>query len=292
MIKATHLAGEGDEAAAEVDKFIAVLELNKDFLFGDATYAINKNRQVKLRKPEEMPLEVDMEKLRTHTVDEVEGMINDEFTFTDAHNFRKLRDLTVTRLTLFNARRGGEPCRLKINEWQEAKEGVWIDKQKADAVDDPLHREMLDSYKVTYQTGKGNNHLVPILFPKDTVEAMNRLCDVEAREMAGIPNDNMYVFACTQNSSSHVSGWLALDTVCKEAGIQNKARINATKNRHRVSTMYAAFDLPEAKRALFFKHMGHSAQINENIYQAPLAIQEITHVGSVLHHIDAGKNMY
>ncbi|XP_070181181.1 uncharacterized protein [Littorina saxatilis] len=70
--------GEGDEAAAEVDKFIAVLELNKDFLFGDATYAINKNRQVKLRKPEEMPLEVDMEKLRTHTVDEVEVLLNFE----------------------------------------------------------------------------------------------------------------------------------------------------------------------------------------------------------------------
>jgi hypothetical protein len=121
---------------------------------------------------------------------------------------------------------------------------------------------------------------------------MNCLCDNEVREMAGIPNDNKYVFACTQNSSTHVSGWLALDIVCKEAGIQNNARINATKNRHRVSTMYAAFELPEAKRALFFKHMGHSAQINENIYQAPLAIQEITHIGSVLHHIDAGKNMY
>ena len=55
--------------------------------------------------------------------------------------------------------------------------------------------------------------------------------------------------------------------------------------------MYAAFDLPESKRALFFKHMGHSGQINEDIYQAPLAIQEVTHVGSVLHHIDTGKEI-
>eukprot|EP00057_Strongylocentrotus_purpuratus_P007218 XP_011661692.1 PREDICTED: uncharacterized protein LOC105437122 [Strongylocentrotus purpuratus] len=52
--------------------------------------------------------------------------------------------------------------------------------------------------------------------------------------------------------------------------------------------MYAAFELPEAKRALFFKHMGHSGMINENIYQTPLAIQEVTQVGSILQHIDSG----
>ena len=56
--------------------------------------------------------------------------------------------------------------------------------------------------------------------------------------------------------------------------------------------MYAAYELPEAKRALYFKHMGHSGQINENIYQAPLAIQEVTHVGSIFQHIDSGKSMY
>jgi hypothetical protein len=34
--------------------------------------------------------------------------------------------------------------------------------------------------------------------------------------------------------------------------------------------------------------MGHSGHVNENIYQAPPAIQEITHISSVLHQIDAG----
>lgn len=147
VVKTTCLVKKEDAAAAEIDKFIAVLELNHHYLFGDATYAINKNRQVKLRKPEELLLEEDMQTLRTHMGDEAEKIINDQFILWDAHNFRKLRDLIVTRLTLFNARRGGEPCRLTINEWQEAKDYVWIDKQKVDAVCNPLDRDMLESYK-------------------------------------------------------------------------------------------------------------------------------------------------
>ena len=90
----------------EIDRFITVLELNHSFLFGDATYAINKNRQVKLRKPDELPLDEDMQKLRAYAVEEISGILNDEFTVGDAHTFKKLRDLTISRLTLFNARRG------------------------------------------------------------------------------------------------------------------------------------------------------------------------------------------
>ncbi|XP_030848126.1 uncharacterized protein LOC105437122 isoform X3 [Strongylocentrotus purpuratus] len=286
--KATYLSTGDDRGAEEIDKFIAVLELNHSFLFGDATYAINKNRQVKLRKPDALPLEADMQKLRTYSVDGVQEIVSDEYLVWDIHNFKNLRDMTVSRLTLFNARRGGEPCRLNLSEWEEANADVWIDKQRAEDIDDPLERDMLQNFKVAYQTGKGNNHLVPVLFPKDTVEAMQRLCDPEVREMVGIPSDNTYVFTCTQKSMSHVTGWHALNSICKAAGIVNKAQINATKNRHRVSTMYAAFELPEAKRALFFKHMGHSGMINENIYQTPLAIQEVTQVGSILQHIDSG----
>lgn len=290
VIKATHLAKEEDADAEEIDKFVAVFRLNDNFLFGDAVYTINKNRQVKLRKPHELPLEDDMQTLRLYSITKAEEMLNDKYMVWDGHSFIQLRDLVVARLTLFNARRGGEPCRLKINEWNEALQDVWIDKQRTDAVDDPIGKELLENIKVTYQTGKGNNHLVPVLFPKDTVEAMKLLTDKETRTAAGVHEANDYVFASTQNSSFHVSGWHALNGISSAAGIHNTAHINATKNRHRVSTLYAAMDLPQSKRELFFKHMGHSGEINADIYQAPLAIQEVTQVGRVLQQIDSSKN--
>jgi hypothetical protein len=54
--------------ANEVDKFVDVLSLNYNFLFGDAVYSINKNREVKLRKPEEMPSETDVKTVREYTL--------------------------------------------------------------------------------------------------------------------------------------------------------------------------------------------------------------------------------
>ena len=51
---------------------------------------------------------------------------------------------------------------LTINQWKEAINGEWVDKADQDTED------ML----VTYQTGKGADHLVPVMFPPDTLAAM------------------------------------------------------------------------------------------------------------------------
>lgn len=40
--------------------------------------------------------------------------------------------------------------------------------------------------------------------------------------------------------------------------------------------------------SLFRKHLGHSEETNKNIYQTPLALKELTVVGSRLQTIDEG----
>ncbi|KAJ8018484.1 hypothetical protein HOLleu_43501 [Holothuria leucospilota] len=288
IVKATHLVQRQDGEASEIDSFVAILELNQNFLFGDAAYQINKNRQASLRKPAALPLEEDVTKLRNFILSVIKNMMTDNFIVWDSNNFRRLRDMVVARLTLFNARRGGEPCRLSIEEWREAMADEWIDQTRADAITDPIEKYMLTKLKITYQTGKGNNHLVPVLFPDDCVEAIKVLTSTEARSTAGVSESNGYLFPCVQMSPNHVTGWHALNSICDEAEVLNKARLTATKNRHRVSTIYASMDIPVSERPLFFKHMGHSSDINENIYQAPPAIMEITKVGRQLHQIDIG----
>ena len=109
-----------DDMAQEVDKFVAVLELNKDTVslwallfttFGDASYTLSKNREEKLRLPTNQPLSADIIKVKTHTTEEMEKLTA-EMDFCDEHKFIQLRDNLVARLTLFNARHGGEPSRL------------------------------------------------------------------------------------------------------------------------------------------------------------------------------------
>ena len=58
--------------------------------------------------------------------------------------------------------------------------------------------------------------------------------------------------------------------------------LTADKLRHRTSTLFDSLDLPSEKREAFFRHMGYSESINRDVHQCPLALKEITEVGSFL----------
>jgi len=50
-----------------------------------------------------------------------------------------------------------------------------------------------------------------------------------------------------------------------DANVQHPEQQTATKSRRRISTLYAVMDVPTKERQYFYKHMGHSEKINENI---------------------------
>ena len=52
ILMASYLGEDNDAKAAEVQHFVHYLELNRDAVFADAVYAINKSRQERLRMPE------------------------------------------------------------------------------------------------------------------------------------------------------------------------------------------------------------------------------------------------
>lgn len=147
---------------------------------------------------------------------------------------------------------------------------------------------MAGNFKVAYQSGKGNKHLVPVLFPKDTIEPVRKLCDEDIRSAAAIASTNIFLFPTTNGSENHVSGWHAVSNVCEKVDLTNKETLTATKNRHRLSKLFALMDVPESERQYIYKHMGHSEETNQHIYQAPLAVKELTVVGKCLQTIDEG----
>ena len=63
VCKGIHLVNDSDEKAEGIDKFLAVFGLHYHSLFADATYALNRNRQVKLRRPENLPSDEDVNPL-------------------------------------------------------------------------------------------------------------------------------------------------------------------------------------------------------------------------------------
>ena len=135
-------------------------------------------------------------------------------------------------------------------------------------------------------TGNGNK-LVSTLVPKETIPAIEILIKKENRVADGVANENQFIFPSTHSSGMHCHGWHAINTVCQQAGISSES-INATKQRGRISTLYASCDVPPEKRHLFFQHMGHNPEVNIGSYQRPLALETISHVGKVLQSLDSG----
>ncbi|KAJ8050230.1 hypothetical protein HOLleu_03349 [Holothuria leucospilota] len=114
LIRGMYLIDDEDDKASDVDKFIDVFELSHDYLFGDATYAMNRNRNEKLRKPEALPLEEDIAKVREYTLFRMQAITKESYVVFDTHNFVELRDLLVSRLTLFKCKAGRRAVQVAV----------------------------------------------------------------------------------------------------------------------------------------------------------------------------------
>ena len=197
----------------------------------------------------------------------------DIFDF-NATSYVLVRSAVATSLIIFNARRGGEPVRLRLKQWEEALKGEWIEKV---VEPEDVHN---DTMLVTYQTGKGANHLVPVMFPPETIFAMKYLANQDVRRQAGVMDSNDFVFASTQKGSSHASGWHCINDILKRISLEGA--INATRNRHRVASLLAKLNLSDNEKNLIYQHFGHSKNVNESIYQSAAGSLQLKNTGKRL----------
>ena len=264
---------------ADMTRFLDVIDLQWHYIFLPAQVECEKKR-IGLRKPSAMPDEDDVSHFRDFIKQEMVKLA-DKYEMWDKHTFVRARILVVARLTMFNARRGGEPARLTLKEWEEAITDAWIDPNLVEKIDDPMEKHLVENLKLAYQSGKGSRKMVPVLITEDTVELITKLlCE---RSNCQISEHNVYLFPNTGASLDHASGYHCLKSIVDTCPSLKKPKLLiADKFRHRVSTMFAQLDLPDEQRHIFYSHMGHSETINKNVYQCPLAVREVTQVGKFL----------
>lgn len=281
-----HAKKEDDTKVSSHKRFLDVFKLHEGRIFADATYAINYSRQEKLRMPQQQADEEDIASLGLYIQSTIQEL-SSEFTFVDRHEFVLLRDSLCSRLTLFNARRGGEPSRLKMSQYHFAKDGKWINDKSIEQLS-TCEKKLFSDMLVGYQPGKGN-HLVPVLIPRDCIRGLDILCDPEIRKRVDVLQSNEFLFPNTSLSPDHVIGWPCIHKMCLNANIERPEKLTASKQRHRISTIYSALQVPESERQYFYKHMGHSMDVNLGTYQYPLPVMEVIKVGKHLQDIDRGK---
>ena len=141
---------------------------------------------------------------------------------------------------------------------------------------------------ITYQTGKGSDHVVPVMFPHGTIKGMQYLTNPEVRANIGVNKDNPYVFSSTENSKGHAYGWHCISDILKRFSL--KGAINATRNRNRVASLLGKLKLSEHEKSLIFNHFGHCKCINENVYQAVAGSVQLQITGKRLMEIHTSSS--
>lgn len=260
----------------EMCKFQMAYAFRSYEMFANARYRCISNSMDKARRPEQLPVEEELKKMK-HYISHRLKDLEKNFEISD---YSTLRSLVVCRLTLYNGRRGEEPSRMLVKEWEDAMRGVWLSPEKVEAVEDRAEKFLLGQFYLVYLYGKGNK-FVPVLIPKDVLKAVQIL--IVNRDAQGIRSENQFLFA-SKKSYCHCSGWPAVGQVAKKADVC----INATRNTHRISTVYAGLHLAEEDQKVFMDHMGHEANINAENYQCPVGLKEVNVMGKFLSQIDEG----
>ena len=279
-LKAIAYTQQKDNEAIQIEKFQSVFKLWEDTIFGDSELKLQSTADKKAKKPAELPVEKDLSTLRDHLASVIQKGSSGDIT---SECYIPLRNAICARLTLYNARRGGEPARISEEDLREGLNDSWL------PVDD-LEKSLMSASKITYITGK-RHKLVPLIIPRDVIKGLEILIDPIRRANVSISKDNNYVFASTKHSDRHTSGWHALNFFCKKLNLTTASKITATKNRHRMSTSYAMMDMNESDKAIFYDHMGHSKGMNEQRYQCPPAKKELETVGTFCDYVDKSKKI-
>ncbi|KAL3870920.1 hypothetical protein ACJMK2_038948 [Sinanodonta woodiana] len=267
-----------DDKYDEIKKFQLAYSFRSHEMFSNARYQCISSSVDKARRPEQLPEEEELMKLKTFISGQVK-LVTDTFEIT---KYAWLRSLVVCRLTLYNGRRGEEPSRMLLSQWADAEDGVWLPSDQVLKIEDDAEKYLVGQFRLAYLHGKGRK-FVPVLLPEDTIEAIKLL--VAQRQSHGIKENNIFLFG-TKSSSSNCSGWHSVKSVC----IQAQVKINATKNRHRISTIYASLDMSLEHQRIFLDHMGHEAAISRDNYQCPIGIKEVRIMGKLLNNIDKGAS--
>ncbi|WAR30017.1 hypothetical protein MAR_003585 [Mya arenaria] len=229
-----------------------------------------------------LPVTSDVVKMKEYCVAEINRLCDQTL---DNESYVSLQKAVITRLITFNARRGGEPGKLKVSQWPTIKEGKGVldEETQSLSVEEQL---LAKSMKLGYVVGKGKRK-VSILFLPETVRAIDLL--ILDRPSYFSNKENKYVFGrIFKMSKMYLRGSDCVREVGCEAKLNHTQYITATQMRKYLATMLQLLDMSEPELRWITDHLGHSVDVHKKWYRVSNKAVELTKVASVLVAAESG----
>ena len=252
------------------------------------TIATNAHNTLKRRKDQSiqlLPVTEDLRSLREYQMKEMRLAIDSLQVTPSFSTWRKLAQLTMTRMTVFNKRRGGEVSKLLLKTYETRPDWKNCTNQEVLATLQPMEKMLLKRVDLVQVPGK-KSRKVPMLMTNDVKEGIEVLN--AHRETVGIPSTNPFCFA-SRSSSGHLDSWQAMNLISQEASLMHPELVTSTKLRKYNATVSQLFDLNPGELEWLSNHMGHDLNIHKDFYRLHDSTIEIAKVSRLLMAIDSGN---
>ena len=270
------------EGLKQAENFRQLLET--EWTDAIATNAHNTLKRRKDHSIQMLPLTDDLRELRCYQIKEMRQCI-DQLQEAPLYSiWRKLAQLTMARMIIFNKRRGGEVSKLLLETYISRPNWKDATNQEVMSSLQPLEQKLLERVDLVQIPGK-KNRKVPMLITADVKEAIE--CLHAHRNSVGILPSNPFCFA--SRSAGHLDSWQAMSSIAHEASLKQPDLVTSTKLRKYNATVSQLFDLNNGELEWLSNHMGHDLNIHKDFYRLHDSTIEIAKVSRLLMAIDSGN---
>ena len=250
-----------NDKAEEAARFLNLFSMKNQGIMRSAIGQLNIRRQEISRAPEN---QVDTE--HTMKLSKYLTEILDEGDCSNKKKFRIVQNGFCTLLTLFNGRRGGEPCRMTLAHAELGLKDYWIRKDLSAFSEE--EREAIKSHTLIIVLGKVRGTTVDTMFPKRYDNLFRKLMDEGIRSKYGIHKNNPFVFAsgagCGMKKMCPQSAVRQMKQLC---GVPLDQKFDATAFRHAFADIGAHPGFPVHYAEALLRKLGHTKQVHDDNYR-------------------------
>ena len=279
-----------------VKKCRSFLELYESDYSIHASNARAVYQKRKANVPEDLPLESDIRILRDSTVSKIKKVVssykgNGQLSVPQ---YKELLQLTFVRVLTFNARRGGEPSKLTLDDWKNVESDIWKKKADIEKLENPVEKVLAKRLKICYIEGKKKKRgsqmkaLVPIIFTEEVTSAIQIL--VKNRSSANISADKHYVFP-SGSGLKRIRGWDTLQCIAKKLPLSKPSLLTPTRTRKFLATTLQLLDLTDGEITWVTNHMGHTRNVHFSWYRREESTIELTKIAKLLLAVDSDESL-
>eukprot|EP00794_Sanderia_malayensis_P021147 gene21147-23224_t len=285
LLRGLALRQSNKDMKEDVDSFIQLI--SSEWSAKVSSAALRKLGDNAFKKSPHMPKTEDLVKLRDHLLKEIPLTTKAVLSEPSLTNWRKLAELTVARILLFNKRRGNEGSKVELKQFEERPKWLDLSMEEMSRSLQPLEMELCKRIDLVYIRGK-RGQKVPILMDKAVVAAIEAL--IKQRNAVGVSAENKYIFAApTRGSKKYLRGPDCLASVIGQCDLMSPNLIKSTKLRKYIATVSQIIDLNSSELEWLANHMGHDISVHREYYRLHDSTLELSKVSRLLLAVDEGS---